>query len=74
MDSSVPENSTNQSPDRDTLHAIVVAQANFIDTVLTRLIILDRDFNPTTRGNWPAISAGRAIAAQETPPRMAQTP
>lgn len=59
--------------DRDALEKIVVAQSQFIDTILTRLVVLDRGFDPVQRGDWSSVKAGRLIA-QEAAQALAETP
>jgi len=44
------------------MSAIIAAQAKAIDLILTRLIVLDRAFNPVRSLDWAMIQAGRDIA------------
>lgn len=44
------------------MSAIIAAQAKAIDLILTRLIVLDREFNPMRSLDWAMIQAGRDIA------------
>ncbi len=45
----------------ENLEDVVAAQSRLIDNVLTRLVVLDKDFDPTIRGNWELIEEGQAI-------------
>lgn len=42
--------------------AVISAQSKIIDTILARVIVLDKDYNPVQRLDWKRVQQGRHIA------------
>jgi len=46
----------------ETLENIIVAQAGAIDSLLPRLVVLDKTYDPVQHLTWPLIQEGRRLA------------
>lgn len=60
MDSATEASSSLETP----MSSIVLAQSKAIDSILTRLVVLDPGYNPVRQLDWSKIQIGREMAAR----------